>query len=152
MKAIHLAVAVALAVALASLAAATAGANAGARGAPVGSTRTGLGRVAVDSHGRTLYLFEKDKRGHSACSGLCATYWPPLLTHGKPVAMSGVKRSLLGTIRRSDGRRQVTLAGHPLYRFSGDSKRGQTNGEGLDDFGGGWDALTPSGKKIEGGG
>ena len=152
MKAIHLAVAVALAVALASLAAATAGANAGARGAPVGSTRTGLGRVAVDSHGRTLYLFEKDKRGHSACSGLCATYWPPLLTHGKPVAMSGVKRSLHGTIRRSDGRRQVTLAGHPLYRFSGDSKRGQTNGEGLDDFGGGWDALTPSGKKIEGGG
>jgi predicted lipoprotein with Yx(FWY)xxD motif len=108
--------------------------------------------VAVDSHGRTLYLFEKDKRGRSACSGLCATYWPPLLTRGKPLAMGGVKRSLLGTIRRSDGQRQVTLAGHPLYRFSGDGKRGQTNGEGLTDFGGGWDALTPSGKKIEGGG
>lgn len=152
MKAIHLTVAVALAIALASLSAATAGASAGARGAGVGATRTGLGRIAVDSHGRTLYLFEKDKRGHSACSGLCATYWPPLLTHGKPVAMVGVKRSLLGTIRRSDGRRQVTLAGHPLYRYAGDSKRGQTNGEGLTDFGGGWDALTPSGKKIEGGG
>jgi predicted lipoprotein with Yx(FWY)xxD motif len=151
-KAIHITVAVALAVALASLSAAVAGASAGSGGAGVGAAHTGLGRIAVDSHGRTLYLFEKDKRGHSACSGLCATYWPPLLTHGKPVAMAAVKRSLLGTIRRSDGRRQVTLAGHPLYRFSGDSRRGQTNGEGLNDFGGGWDALTPSGKKIEGGG
>lgn len=152
MKAIHITVAVALAAALASLSAGAAGASAGSRGAVVGAAHTGLGRIAVDSHGRTLYLFEKDKRGHSACSGLCATYWPPLLTHGKPVAMGGVKRSLLGTIRRSDGRRQVTLAGHPLYLFSGDSRRGQTNGEGLNDFGGGWDALTPSGKKIEGGG
>jgi predicted lipoprotein with Yx(FWY)xxD motif len=113
---------------------------------------TPLGRIAVDSHGRTLYLFEKDKRGHSACSGLCTTYWPPLITHGKPVAMAGVKASLLGTIRRSDGRRQVTLAGHPLYRFSGDSRPGQTSGEGLTDFGGGWDVLSPSGTKIEGGG
>lgn len=146
MKTAQPALAVAVAVALAV--AATAAAGSGAR-ASVGTARTGIGKVAADAHGRTLYLFEKDRRGRSACSGLCTSYWPPLLTHGKPVALHGVKRSLLGTIRRSDGSRQVTLAGHPLYRFSGDSRRGQTTGEGLTDFGAGWDAVSPSGKKIE---
>jgi predicted lipoprotein with Yx(FWY)xxD motif len=118
-------------------------------GAKVGTARTGLGRVATDVGGRTLYLFAKDKRGHSACSGLCATYWPPLLTHGKPVAMKGVKASLLGTTKRSDGTRQVTIGGRPVYRFSGDSRRGQTTGEGLKDFGAEWDAASPSGHRIE---
>jgi predicted lipoprotein with Yx(FWY)xxD motif len=118
-------------------------------GAKVGTARTQLGRVATDAGGRTLYLFKKDKRGHSSCSGLCATYWPPLLTHGKPVAMQGVKQSLLGTIRRSNGTRQVTIAGRAVYRFSGDSRRGQTTGEGLTDFGAEWDAVSPSGKLIE---
>jgi predicted lipoprotein with Yx(FWY)xxD motif len=148
MKAIHIAVAVALVSALASVSAATAAARSSAGAARVGTAQTGLGRVAVDTHGRTLYLFEKDKHGRSSCSGLCAGYWPPLLTHGKPVALKGVKRSLLGTIRRSDGTRQVTLAGHPLYLYAGDSKRGQTSGEGLTDFGARWDAVSPSGKKI----
>jgi predicted lipoprotein with Yx(FWY)xxD motif len=60
-----------------------------------------------------------------------------------------VKRSLLGSIRRADGTHQVTYAGHPLYRYVGDSKAGQTNGEASQEFGGGWDALAPSGKKIE---
>ena len=81
--------------------------------------------------GRTLYLFEKDKRGHSACSGTCTTYWPPLITHGKPIAGRGAKSSLLGTIRRANGSRQVTYAGHALYRYVRDTKAGQTNGEGL---------------------
>jgi predicted lipoprotein with Yx(FWY)xxD motif len=108
-----------------------------------------LGRIIVNEQGRTLYLFEKDRRRHSACSGACAMYWPPLLTHGKPVAGNGARQALLGMIRRSDGTTQVTYAGHPLYRFRLDSKRGQTNGQGLNDFGGGWDALTPAGKKIE---
>lgn len=120
-----------------------------ARSAMVASGSSGLGRIIVDSRGRTLYLFEKDKRGASACSGLCVVYWPPLLTKGKPIAIKGVKSSLLGSIRRADGTRQVTYAGHPLYFFSGDTKRGQTNGEGLTDFGAGWYALLPSGKKID---
>jgi predicted lipoprotein with Yx(FWY)xxD motif len=76
-------------------------------------------------------------------------YWPPLLTRGKAKAMGGARRALLGTIRRSDGTRQVTYAGQPVYRFIEDMKRGQTKGEGLTFFGGGWDALRPSGKKIE---
>ena len=147
MKAVQIAGAVALAVALVSVSAATAASS--SAGAKVGTTHTGLGRVASDAVGRTLYLFKKDKRGHSACSGLCATYWPPLLTHGKPIAMKGLKGSLLGTIRRSDGTHQVTIGGRPLYRFSGDSRRGQTAGEGLKDFGAEWDAASPSGKRIE---
>ena len=105
--------------------------------------------MIVDSKGRTLYLFEKDTSRRSACSGLCAQYWPPLLTHGAPVARTGVKQSLLGKIRRADGTQQVTYAGHPLYLYVGDSKPGQTNGEGSQEFGAGWDVLSASGKKIE---
>jgi predicted lipoprotein with Yx(FWY)xxD motif len=115
----------------------------------VGVASSRLGRIIVDGKGRTLYLFEKDKRGRSACYGQCATYWPPLITHGKPVARPGVKRSLLGTTRRANGSQQVTYAGHPLYRFALDTKPGQTKGEGLNDFGAGWDVLSPAGKKIE---
>ena len=117
--------------------------------ATVGVRHTSLGRVIVDSKGRTLYLFEKDTSRRSACSGQCAQFWPPLLTHGTPVARTGVKRSLLGKIRRADGTQQVTYAGHPLYLYVGDTKPGQTNGEGSQEFGAGWDALSPSGKKIE---
>jgi len=131
------------------LGSASASSHSSSAAAKVAVTSSPLGRILVDGRGRTLYLFAKDKKGHSACSGLCTTYWPPLLTHGKPVAMAGVKQSLLGSIRRSDGRRQVTLAGRPLYRFSGDSRRGQTTGEGLDDFGAEWDAASPSGNRIE---
>ena len=119
------------------------------RGARVGARSSKIGRIVVESKGRTLYLFEKDKHGRSTCYGACATYWPPLITHGKPVARAGAKQRLLGTTRRSNGSRQVTYAGHPVYRYIGDTRAGQTNGEGLDDFGAGWDALTPAGKKIE---
>jgi predicted lipoprotein with Yx(FWY)xxD motif len=117
--------------------------------ATVGVRHTSLGRVIVDSKGRTLYLFEKDTSRRSACSGQCAQFWPPLLTHGAPVARTGVKKSLLGKIRRADGTQQVTYAGHPLYLYVGDSKPGQTNGEGSQEFGAGWDVLSASGKKIE---
>jgi predicted lipoprotein with Yx(FWY)xxD motif len=117
--------------------------------AAVGVASTPLGRVVVDSKGRTLYLFEKDTNHRSACYGQCATYWPPLLTHGKPAARAGAKQSLLGTTRRTNGSQQVTYAGHPLYRFIEDREAGQTRGEGLVEFGAGWDVLSPAGKKIE---
>ena len=148
MKAISL-ITVVAALSLAGLSAALAAGNSAPRPATVSTAHTGLGRIIVNGRGLTLYLFEKDRRGHSACSGACATYWPPLLTHGKPSATNGARRSLLGTIRRSNGTRQVTYAGHPLYRFLQDTKRGQTNGEGSTLFGAGWDALSPAGKKIE---
>jgi len=137
------------AVAVVLVGAAIAAANPAARSATVTTARTGLGRIIVDGRGRSLYLFEKDAHGRSACSGVCTAYWPPLLTNGRSIAIKGAKPSLLGSIRRADGSRQVSYAGHPVYFFSGDTRPGQTNGEGLKDFGAGWYVLTPSGKKID---
>jgi len=111
-----------------------------------------LGRMLVDVHGRTLYLFEKDRNGKSACRGTCKSFWPPLLTRGKPRAGAGVKASSLGQTKRRDGGVQVTYRGHPLYRFSLDTKAGQTKGEGLDDFGAHWYAVSPQGTKLTAGG
>jgi predicted lipoprotein with Yx(FWY)xxD motif len=117
--------------------------------ASVGVAQTKLGRILVDGRGHTLYLFGKDKRGKSSCSGACATYWPPLIASGKPRAMAGARASLLGRTKRQDGRWQVTYNRHPLYTFALDTKKGQTKGEGLDDFGGEWDAVSPAGAKVE---
>lgn len=114
----------------------------------VGTTQTKLGRILVDGHGRSLYLFDRDARGRSSCYGGCAGEWPPLLVSGKPHASSGAKASLLGRTKRRDGRWQVTYKGHPLYTFSGDASKGQTNGEGLDDFGGWWYVVSPAGSAI----
>src|SRR5881409_1512590 len=97
--------------------------------------KTSLGRILVNSRGHTLYLFGKDRNGKSACAGMCATFWPPLIAAGKPSAGAGTRASLLGTTRRADGRRQVTYNHHPLYTFVKDKRKGQTNGEGLNAFG-----------------
>src|SRR4051794_21713100 len=75
---------------------------AGASGTVVSTAKTSLGRILVDSRGRTLYLFGKDRNGKSACSGKCASFWPPLLTAGKPRAGAGARASLLGTTRRAN--------------------------------------------------
>jgi predicted lipoprotein with Yx(FWY)xxD motif len=126
--------------------------NRAAGAAAIATASSPLGRIVVDSRGRTLYLFEKDENRRSACYEQCATSWPPLLTDGKPVARGGVNQALLGRIRRADGSEQVSYAGHPLYRFLGDRKPGQTTGEGSQAFGAGWEALSPAGEGIEAGG
>ena len=107
-----------------------------------------LGRILVDAHGKTLYIWAHDKSSKSTCNGACAGYWPPLITKGRPQAIAGANGKLLGTSRRSDGRMQVTYAGHPLYYFVQDTKAGQTNGEGLTDFGGRWDPVSAAGKAV----
>ena len=119
------------------------------KGALVALGKTALGKVLVDARGRTLYLFEKDKHGRSACYGACAAYWPPLLSPAKPRAGMGVRASLLGVATRTGGKRQVTYAGHRLYTFVGDTKAGQTTGEGSTAFGAAWDALAASGRSVE---
>jgi predicted lipoprotein with Yx(FWY)xxD motif len=119
------------------------------KGAVVSTAKTSLGRVLVNSNGRTLYLFEKDRNGKSVCSGQCAAFWPPLITSGKPSVIGGAKASLLGTTRRADGRLQVTYNHHPLYTFVKDTKAGQTNGEGVNAFGANWDAISPAGAAVE---
>lgn len=112
----------------------------------------GLGRILDDAHGRTLYLFRKDPPGRSACTGECAAAWPPLRTNGKPTAGRGVAAALLGTTARHDGARQITYHGHPLYTYTGDQNPGDTNGQGVTAFGGGWFALSPSGNSVRGSG
>jgi predicted lipoprotein with Yx(FWY)xxD motif len=126
----------------------TTGHTAPASGHVVSTTTTNLGRILTNSSGHTLYLFLADKNGKSACSGQCATAWPPLIASGKPSAGAGSRASLLGTTKRADGRLQVTYNHHPLYTFIKDTKRGQTSGEGVNAFGAVWDAVSPSGAKV----
>ena len=120
----------------------------GAGGSRVGVASSPLGRILVDSKGITLYDFPPDKGTTSVCYGACAALWPPLLTHGKPVAGHGARASLLGTTKRKDGKLQVTYRGHPLYYFVTDRKPGQTTGQGIDQFGGPWWVISPAGKEI----
>jgi predicted lipoprotein with Yx(FWY)xxD motif len=103
----------------------------------------GLGPMLVDSQGRTLYLWQADTGMSSTCSGECATDWPPATTSGAPHAAGSAKAALLGTTKRSDGTMQVTYAGHPLYRFAGDGKAGQVNGQGSSAFGAPWLVVAP---------
>src|SRR5947207_2241132 len=118
------------------------------RGTTVKIAGSKLGRILVDSKGITLYDFVKDKGTTSVCYGACAALWPPLLTHGKPVAGPGVKASLLGTTKRKDGKLEVTYGGHPLYYFVSDRKPGQTTGQGIDQFGGPWWVINAKGKEV----
>ena len=118
--------------------------------ASIGTRSTSVGTILVDSRGRTLYLWEKDHGGRSACSGACARAWPPVLTRGKPTAHGRARASLLGTTRRSDGKTQVTYNRHPLYRFAGDQNRpGRTTGQGSNGFGAEWYVVAPNGRAIE---
>jgi predicted lipoprotein with Yx(FWY)xxD motif len=117
--------------------------------ATVGAASEGsLGKILVDAQGRTLYLFKKDSGTKSACSGACATNWPPLRASGKATVAGGASAAELGTTARSDGKPQITYNGHPLYLFVGDKKAGDTNGQGLTAFGGGWFALSSAGSQV----
>lgn len=109
-----------------------------------------LGRILVDSQGRTVYLFKKDTGATSTCSGECAVQWPPVTAKGKPKVGSGVTAREVGTTSRSDGKTQVTYNGHPLYLYSADQKPGDTNGQGLNAFGGVWFALSAGGNMVSG--
>jgi predicted lipoprotein with Yx(FWY)xxD motif len=116
----------------------------------VATASTKLGSILVDGNGRTLYLFEKDQPDQSACSGGCASTWPPDHSSAAPKAGSGVKASMLGTIKRGDGSTQVTYNRHPLYLYSGDSGAGQQNGQGISAFGALWYVVSPAGAAVTG--
>lgn len=109
-----------------------------------------LGKYLVDGQGRTLYLFEQDKGPMSTCSGACATSWPPAAASGHPKPGPGIDAARIGVVKRADGAEELAFAGHPLYRYAGDSAPGDANGQDLDQFGGGWYVVSPAGKKIEG--
>jgi predicted lipoprotein with Yx(FWY)xxD motif len=116
--------------------------------ATVSLRKTALGPILVNSKGRTIYLFMKDKNGKSACNGACARFWPPLLSRGKPTVGVGLKASLLATTKRGNGSRQVTYNRHPLYTYLLDKGAGQTKGEGSSLFGAKWYAVSAKGKPV----
>jgi len=98
--------------------------------------------VLTNARGYTLYLFVPDPPDKSTCYGTCAAYWPPVT--GTPIAGTGVTGKL-GTIRRSDGGKQVTYDGHPLYTYVGDSGPGQANGNNINLNGGLWREIVVTG-------
>ena len=116
--------------------------------ASVSLQRTKLGSILVNSKARTLYMFARDRSGRSTCNGTCARLWPPLLTRGTPTAGPGVKQSLLGMTKRSNGSLQVTYNRHPLYTYVRDRRPGQTNGEGSLLFGARWWAVSARGTAV----
>jgi predicted lipoprotein with Yx(FWY)xxD motif len=121
----------------------------GAGSHTIGVTNNGdLGKILVDSKGMTVYLFQKDTGPKSTCSGACATDWPPVTTKGKPTVGDGLTASMVGTTTRSDGTKQVTYNGHPLYLYVGDQNAGDTNGQNVNAFGALWYVLSPSGSTI----
>jgi predicted lipoprotein with Yx(FWY)xxD motif len=146
-----------LAGALAAVAGGTVAANAQA-GASAHASRatevllrhTSLGSILTTSSGFTLYEFTRDHGSEDSCVKVhgCAQAWPALTTSGQPSAGSGVKASLLSSIRISGGARQVTYAGHPLYTYVADS-RGSTDYVGVSAFGGFWYALSASGHTVK---
>ena len=104
------------------------------------SSNATLGKtILVNSAGFTLYTFANDTAGTSACTGTCATVWPPLPPgNGTPTGGTGVTGTL-ATITRSDGTKQVTYNGKPLYTFQSDGSAGQATGDGVNSF----SAATP---------
>jgi predicted lipoprotein with Yx(FWY)xxD motif len=114
---------------------------------------SGLGTVLVDGQGFTLYMYEPDAQsGKSKCYGPCAVEWSPVtLPTGvtRPVAGPGITASKLSTTKRTDGSVQVTYNRWPLYTWAQDMAPGQATGEGLDNLGGLWYVLSPTGTPIE---
>jgi predicted lipoprotein with Yx(FWY)xxD motif len=105
------------------------------------------GPVLWDGANRALYAFTRDRNGRSRCSGACAAAWPPYFAPATLSAGSGVRRSLIGTVLRADGRRQVTYAGRPLYYYVGDGK-GRILCQKVREFGGLWLVVRGSGKLV----
>jgi predicted lipoprotein with Yx(FWY)xxD motif len=118
-----------------------------AAAATVGLRGSSLGKILVNSRGRTLYAFAKDGRNKDRCVSIegCTSVWPVLTTSGKPHAGAGVKGTKLSTITIAGGKHQVTYAGHPLYTYVSDDGPAETDYVGVSQFGGKWLAVTASG-------
>jgi predicted lipoprotein with Yx(FWY)xxD motif len=106
-----------------------------------------FGKVLFDGRGFVLYAFTKDTQ-RSACSGACAGKWPPYIVHGNLRAGPNLRQTLLGTVRRANGARQVTYAGRPLYYYTGDKRAGQILCQSVSEFGGLWLVVRPTGRLV----
>jgi predicted lipoprotein with Yx(FWY)xxD motif len=112
---------------------------------------TELGKILVETSGFTVYRFSKDSGKANMCVKIkeCSGTWPALTTTGRPTAGPGVSASLLSTITLSNGSKQVTYAGHPLYRYSAQTEHAETSYAGAEQFGGKWFAVSSSGKTVK---
>ncbi|HXC82591.1 MAG TPA: hypothetical protein VNV62_12150 [Trebonia sp.] len=150
-----------LATALLAAACGSSGTSGGSSTPAAGSTATGsaaalvittksgsAGTYLTDGSGRAVYMWTKDGMNKSECSGACASAWPPVPASGTATASGAAVSTDLGSITRSDGSKQLTYDGHPLYYFSGDSGPGTTNGQGSDGFGAKWWLVSTSGASI----
>jgi predicted lipoprotein with Yx(FWY)xxD motif len=109
---------------------------------------TRFGRILFDGRDRVLYGFTRDKRGgKSTCYGACAAAWPVYFSKGRVKAMSGVRQSMIGTVRRRNGRLQVTYNGWPLYYYAHEGPR-QVKCQNVDSFGGLWLVVRPNGRLV----
>ncbi len=114
----------------------------------ISTAKGSVGTYLTGSAGRALYLFAADHSDKSMCSGTCAQNWPPVTASSMPRAAAGVNASDFGTTTRSDGAKQVTYKGHPLYYYLGDPSSGTTSGEGSSAFGAEWWLVTPAGVAL----
>lgn len=111
------------------------------------SITTKYGTILASSDGHTYYMFVPDTTGKSACYESCAAVWPPV-TGANPIISGGVQKSLVSTITRTDGIKQVTYNGHPLYTYQGDSGPDMINGQGVNSYGGYWYVINVAGQPV----
>jgi predicted lipoprotein with Yx(FWY)xxD motif len=129
-------------IAVTAMAGAIAGSTMATEQAPRGvvtAKSSQYGRILYDGRGFVLYGFTRDPRGKSACSGACATAWPPYIVRSRPHASGGVNRARIGTITRADGR---------LYYYVGDRQPGQILCQNVTEFGGVWRVVRPNGSLV----
>ena len=105
------------------------------------------GKILVNGSGKALYLFTKEQTPAADCYGDCAVAWPPYLTSGKPVAGKGLDKKRIGTTPRTDGTRQVTYRGHPLYFYQHDTPNAILC-QDVFEFGGLWLLVDERGRAV----
>jgi len=104
-----------------------------------------LGKVVVDGNGRTVYVYDMDSKGKSNCEGGCLAQWPAVAAGTGSPQLAGIDASLISTVSRSDGSKQLAINGMPLYLFAQDSKAGEAKGQA---FGGVWWVVSADGQKV----
>lgn len=107
-----------------------------------------FGPILFDGDDRAIYLFDKESSNRSECNGACADAWPPVITEGAPQAGGGSEAGLLATIKRADGTTQVSYNDHPLYYYV-DDPPGQVLCHNVDEFGGLWLVVDPTGNAVQ---
>jgi predicted lipoprotein with Yx(FWY)xxD motif len=131
-----------------SAAAAPASASSTGSATVISTKSSSGGAFLTNGSGRAVYMWVKDAKDQSMCTGSCASTWPPVTTTDAATASGSAVSADLGTITRSGGTKQVTYDGHPLYYYVGDTGAGTVNGQGSTGYGAYWWILAPSGAPI----